>query len=108
MPYSPIALPTFCVSWRRPERPADITILRIVLPRATRIGAPQPTSWHRDRAHVLRHSIALLHRRPVGDGHIPAFHVGVLVHVDGLPLEARDPRPDRDVGDRIGVGDELA
>src|SRR5262245_66357899 len=50
-----------------------------------------------DLADVLRDLVALLGRRPLGDRQIPAFDVGVLVHVDGLPLEPRDPRPDRDV-----------
>jgi len=31
-----------------------------------------------------------------------------VVQVDGLPFEARDPRPDRDVGDGIVAGDEVA
>src|SRR6185437_6120800 len=67
-----------------------------------------PPRRHRDRAHVLGHLVALLHSRPRSDGLVPALDVGILLHVDGLPLEARDPRPDRDVGNRVIVGDEFA
>ena len=45
--------------------------------------------------------VALLHGRAVGDRDVPALDVGILVEVDGLPLVARDPRPGRDVGDRV-------
>src|SRR5262245_48044817 len=65
-------------------------------------------SRHRNFADVLRHLVAPLRRRALGDRHVPALHVGILVHVDRLPFESRDPRPDRDVGDRIGVGHELS
>src|SRR5947207_5644278 len=54
-------------------------------------------------ADVLGNLVAPLHRRSRGDRQVPALHIGVLVHVDRLPLEARDPRPDRNVGDRIVV-----
>src|SRR5436309_12841570 len=52
--------------------------------------------------------IATLDRRPSRDRDIPAFHVRILIEIDGLPLVARDPRPDRDVGNRIFVRYELA
>ncbi len=67
-----------------------------------------PISGNRNFTHVLRHLVAALHRRPLGDGRVPALDVGILVHVDRLPLVARDPRPDRDVGDRVVTGDEFA
>src|SRR5205085_4380004 len=62
----------------------------------------------RNLAHVLRYLVTLLHRGPASDREVPALHVRIPVHVDRLPLEARDPGPDRDVGDGVGVGDELA
>src|SRR3981189_191607 len=65
-------------------------------------------SGHRNLADVLRHLVALLDRRPLGDGGVPALHVRKRVEVDGLPFVARDPRPDRDVGNGIVVGDEFA
>src|SRR5882724_11360601 len=37
---------------------------------------PQEGSRHRDFLHLLRHMIAALDRRPVGDRHIPALDVG--------------------------------
>src|SRR5262245_40648263 len=66
-------------------------------------GQWQTCSLFRDRylADVLRHLVALLRRRLLGDGQIPALDVWILVQVDGLPLVAGDPRPDRDVGDGI-------
>src|SRR6266508_6362364 len=67
-----------------------------------------PSRRDRHLAHVLRHLVALLHGRAFGDGRVPPLHVGILVEIDGLPFVARDPRPDRDVGDRILIGDELA
>src|SRR6266403_1499096 len=60
-------------------------------------------SRHRNILHLLGHVVALLYRRAVGDGDIPALHVGILGEVDGLPLVARDPWPGRDIGDRIVV-----
>src|SRR6185312_2506389 len=72
-----------------------------------RIAVPPASGRHRDRAHVLRHLVAALHRGTRGDGLVPALHVRILLEVDGLPLEARDPRPDGNVGDRIIVGDEF-
>src|SRR4026208_2501210 len=63
---------------------------------------------HRHRPHIFRDPVALLHSRASRDGLIPALDVGVLLHVDGLPFEARDPGPDSDVGDRILIGNELA
>src|ERR1700680_4703460 len=75
------------------------------------LGRPLPfrraASGYRNLAHVLRHLVALLNRRALGDGGVPAFHVRILVEIDGLPFVARDPRPDRDIGNRITVGDEL-
>src|SRR3977135_291551 len=65
-------------------------------------------SGHRDFADVLRHLVALLNRWPLGDGRVPALHVGILIEIDGLPFEARHPRPGGDIGDRIIVGDEFA
>jgi hypothetical protein len=56
-------------------------------------------SRHRDFADILRELVATLHRRPTHDRQIPALHVRVLGKVDRLPFEARDPRPDRDIGD---------
>src|SRR5712692_4143352 len=63
---------------------------------------------YRNLADVLRHLVALADRRPIGDGRVPPLHVGIRIEVDRLPLVARDPRPDRDIGDRIAVRDELA
>src|ERR1043165_9527904 len=57
----------------------------------------------RDLADVLGNLVAFLHGRPRGDREIPALHVRILVHVYRLPLETRNPRPDRDVGDRVVV-----
>src|SRR4051794_32111267 len=90
-------------------------------------GAPRSTSWcaarctaarciacgtrpsrHRDVGHLFRHVVTLLDGRPLGDGQVPPLHVGVLVEVDRLPLEAGYPRPYRNVGDGIIVGDEFA
>src|ERR1700704_3885661 len=59
----------------------------------------QRRSGDRNLADVLRHLVALLNRRPLGDGRVPALHVGILVEIDGLPFVARHPRPDGDVGD---------
>src|SRR6516225_3065603 len=59
-------------------------------------------------ADVLRHFVALLNRRPLGNGRVPPPHVGIFLEIDGLPLVARDPRPDGDIGDGVGVGDEFA
>src|SRR5579871_1538491 len=70
-------------------------------------AAPRPGNAlfrHRDRPHILRHLVALLHRRTLGDGAIPAFDVGIFVQIHRLPFEARDPGPDRDIGDGIVVG----
>src|SRR3954451_13690696 len=64
-------------------------------------------SGHRNFADVLGHLVALLHGRALGDGRVPAFHVRILVEIDGLPFVARHPRPDRDVGDGVAVRDEL-
>src|SRR6266852_8665249 len=57
--------------------------------------------------HLLGHVIALSHGRAIGDRYVPAFDVGELVEIDGLPFEARNPRPDRNVGHRIVVGNEF-
>src|ERR1700723_4530491 len=54
-------------------------------------------SRHRDFAGIFRDLIALLGRRPLGDGDVPALDVRVLVEIDRLPFVARYPRPDRDV-----------
>src|SRR5262245_20920201 len=80
-------------------------------PASVAIGfAPQfsGTLWHRHRTHVLRHLVTLLNCRTHRDGFVPAFHVWILLHVNGLPFEARDPRPDRNVGNGILIDDELA
>src|SRR5262249_31352841 len=66
------------------------------------------SSWYRNLADVLRHFVALLNRRPLRNRRVPARHVGILLEIDGLPLVARDPGPDGDVGDGITVGDEFA
>src|ERR1051325_7588220 len=55
----------------------------------------------RNLADVLGNLVALFPRGPCRDREIPALHVRILVHVDRLPLETRNPRPDRDVGDRV-------
>src|ERR1700704_6241339 len=65
-------------------------------------------SRHWDGTHILRHLVALLDCGARSDGFVPAFHVWILLQVDGLPFETGDPRPDRDVGNGILVGDELA
>src|SRR5215472_5026324 len=59
-------------------------------------------------ADVLGHFVALLNRRPFGNARVPPRHVGILLEIDGLPLVARDPRPDGNIGDGIIVGDEFA
>src|SRR5579884_921471 len=64
-------------------------------------------SWHRHGTHVLRHPVTFLHRRTRGNGFVPAFHVWILLQINGLPFEPRDPRPDGNVGDGIIVGDKL-
>src|SRR5215813_11265201 len=64
--------------------------------------------WYRDLADILRHFVALLHRRPLGNGRVPPLDVGILAQVDRLPFIARHPRPNGDIGDGIVVGDELA
>ena len=51
--------------------------------------------------------IAPLHRRPTGDRQIPALDVGIVVEVDGLPLEPGDPRPCGDIGHRVVVDQVL-
>src|SRR5262245_65670814 len=66
------------------------------------------SSRYRNLADVLRHFVALLNRRPLGNGRVPPPHVGILLEIDGLPFVARDPRPAGDIGDGIGVGDECA
>src|SRR5215467_8664659 len=71
-------------------------------------GAQARVSRQGYLAHVLGDLVPLLDRRPVGDRRVPSLHVGILVHVDRLPFEARDPRPDGDVGDGVVVGHELA
>src|SRR6202023_2014617 len=58
----------------------------------------------RNLADILRHLVALLRCRALGDCDIPAFHVWILVEIDGLPFVARHPRPDRDIRDRIIIG----
>src|SRR5262249_58465008 len=63
---------------------------------------------YRNLADVLRHFVALLNRRPFGNARVPPRHVGILLEIDGLPLVARDPRPDGDIRDGIIVGDEFA
>src|SRR5437879_3918834 len=73
-----------------------------------RMRAPSPWSRYRDFSDILRHLVALLYRRPLGDCHIPALHIGIVVEVDGLPFVARDPGPYGDVGNRIIIGDEFA
>src|SRR6476659_4758553 len=64
-------------------------------------------SGHWNLADVLRHLVALLDRRALGDGGVPALHVRKRVEIDRLPFIARDPRPDGDVGDGIAVGDDV-
>ena len=55
----------------------------------------------------LRHVVAALHRGPRGDREIPTLEIGIRRPVDALPFVARDPRPGRDVGDRIVAGEIL-
>src|SRR3954453_16455503 len=43
-------------------------------------------SRHWDFLHLLRHMIAALDRRTVGNRHIPALDVGILIEVASLPL----------------------
>src|SRR3954469_25419294 len=63
---------------------------------------------HRYVSHILRHLVAPLHGRTVGNRHVPALDLGVFFEIDGLPFVTRDPGPDGDVGNRIVAGDELA
>src|SRR5262245_63033547 len=69
---------------------------------------PTTASGHWYRTHVLRYLVALLNCRTRGNGFIPTLHVGILLHVYGLPFEARDPRPDCNVGNGILISHELA
>src|SRR5947209_17973407 len=62
---------------------------------------------YRYLADVLGHLVAFLHSGAFGDRHIPAFDIGVLIEIDGLPFVARHPRPDRDIGNRVTVRDEF-
>src|SRR5919198_227747 len=66
-----------------------------------------PRSRHRDLGLLDRYVVALLHGRTRGDRPVPTEHVGVVLEVDGLPLESRHPRPNSDVRDRIWAGDIL-
>src|SRR5262249_56942470 len=66
------------------------------------------SSRYRNLADVLRHFVALLNRRPLGNARVPPRHVGILLEIYGLPFVARDPWPDGDIGDGIIVGDEFA
>ena len=84
---------------RRPSSPR--TTRRRPEPRAARAE-----SRHGDRGRGLRHVVAPPHRFPARDLDVPAAHVGVVVERHALPLEARHPGPDGDVGDRVVPGDE--
>src|SRR5262245_21378170 len=80
-------------------------ILRKPKQASERGGKSNPArSGHRDFLHLFGYVIAALNRRTVGDGDVPALDVRICMEVDGLPLVAGDPRPDRHVGDRIVVG----
>src|SRR5580658_5384393 len=79
---------------REPDERASIDAIR-----------SRSAASRRDRnlADVLRHLVALLRRRTLGDGRVPALDVGILAEIDGLPLVARHPRPNGDIRDRIVV-----
>jgi hypothetical protein len=88
-PISPIALPAQArgTPAAGPISPSLQRTVRAWISRHVCRCAPGG-SGHRDFLHFLRHMISALHRRPVGDGHIPALDVGILIEVDGLPLIA--------------------
>src|SRR3954462_4717801 len=56
----------------------------------------------------LGNVVTPLNGRTPGDRLVPALHIRVLFEIDCLPFEARDPGPDRDVGDRVVVRHEFA
>src|SRR3954454_24293634 len=64
--------------------------------------------WHGNVAGLLRHVVALPDGWTLGHRFVPALHVRVLIEIDALPCEARDPGPDRDIGDRVVVRHERA
>src|SRR5262249_27421513 len=70
-------------------------------------NGPLSNSGYRNFANVLWHLIAPLHGGGPCGNTVPALHVCIGVEIDSLPFVSRDPWPDGDVGDGVGVGDEF-
>ena len=64
----------------------------------------QVSGRHRDAWLLDRHMIALLHGWARRYRLIPPQHVGIGGKIDGLPFEARDPRPGSHIRYRIVAG----
>ena len=112
---------------RAPRSTSEASVRRRPGIVATRAASPSSTAPDSSRAPLLMHRVrgtqrtkpaSAPRRRPSAPcslsawrgawrWRVPALDVRIAVEIDGLPFVARHPRPDRDVGDRIGVGDQF-
>src|SRR3954467_7879138 len=69
----------------------------------TRVPLPKSELRHGNVSGLLRYVVAPLNGRTLCNRLVPALRVRVLLKIDSLPLEARDPGPDRDVGNGVSV-----
>jgi len=56
---------------------------------------------HWDLLIILRHSPTPLDSWPLRDRNIPSPDMWIFVQIDSLPVVAGNPRPCRDIGDRV-------